>query len=178
MHSLANLPIQHSTPPVTVADRSKVRVCGRSLRGIAGSNLGGISMSLVSVVCWQLEVFATGRSLVQVSPTEYECVTVCALDTPIIRWPWPALGCCARGGTIHCTRHLVTQITNKDSDVTKHRVKPNTVRVDTHRGLQPFLNYGPLYLYSSHTPINLIIRPKQRIRNTFRIQSSQSKKKS
>ena len=51
--------------------RSKSWDCGRSLAGSAGSNpAGGMDMSVVSVVCCQVEVSATGRSLVQRSPTE------------------------------------------------------------------------------------------------------------
>ena len=45
-----------------VAERSKVWVCGRSLAGIVGSNPGGGQgcLSLVSVVCCQVEVSASG----------------------------------------------------------------------------------------------------------------------
>jgi hypothetical protein len=47
--------------PIVVAARSKVWVCGRSLTGIAGSNpAGGMDVYLVSVVCCQVEVYATG----------------------------------------------------------------------------------------------------------------------
>jgi hypothetical protein len=56
-----------------MAPRSKAWVCGRSIAGIVGSNSarGHGSVCLVSVVCCQVEVSATGRSLVQRSPTEY-----------------------------------------------------------------------------------------------------------
>jgi hypothetical protein len=59
--------------PIPVAVRSKAWVCGRSLAGIVGSNpaKGHGCLSLVSVVCCQVEVCATGLSLVQRSPTEY-----------------------------------------------------------------------------------------------------------
>ena len=54
-----------------MAEQSKARICGRSLNGIAVSNPnGGMDVSFVSVVC-QVEVSATGRSLVQKSPTDY-----------------------------------------------------------------------------------------------------------
>jgi len=61
-----------------VAARSKASVCGRWLAGIAGLNPAGVYGCLphVSVVCCQVEVCATGRSLVQRSPAE--CVCVCA----------------------------------------------------------------------------------------------------
>jgi hypothetical protein len=54
--------------------RPKAKVCSRSLAGPAGSNHAeGMIVSLVSVVCCQEEVSATGWSLVQ-SSTEYVCV--------------------------------------------------------------------------------------------------------
>ena len=37
----------------------------------------GMDMSVVSAVCCQVEVSATGRSLVQRSPTDCVCVTEC-----------------------------------------------------------------------------------------------------
>ena len=48
--------------PVPVAARSKAWVCGRSSAGIVGSNLKGEHgcFSVVSVVCCQVEVSATG----------------------------------------------------------------------------------------------------------------------
>jgi hypothetical protein len=54
-----------------------------SLRSLAGWDCGFESLrghgclSLVSVVCCQVEVFSTGRSLVQRSPTECVCDTKC-----------------------------------------------------------------------------------------------------
>jgi hypothetical protein len=64
-----------------VTERSKARVCGRSLAGIAGfeSRRRNGCLSLWSVVCWQVEIFATGRSLVQRSSTDCSvssCVVV------------------------------------------------------------------------------------------------------
>ena len=57
---------------IPVAERSKARVYGRWLAGIAGSNTAGghWCLSLVSVVCCQVEVSATSLSLVQRSPTD------------------------------------------------------------------------------------------------------------
>jgi hypothetical protein len=46
--------------PIPVAARSKAWVCGRSLAGIVGSNADGAWMSLVSVVCCQVEVSTSG----------------------------------------------------------------------------------------------------------------------
>ena len=67
--------LNESTP---VAARSKAWVCCSSLAGIARSIPPGHGcLSLVSVVCNQIEVFATDRSLVQRSPTGFVCVCVC-----------------------------------------------------------------------------------------------------
>jgi hypothetical protein len=56
--------------PVTAL--SKASVCGDSHVGIAGSNPAGEHgcLSFVSVVCCQVEVSVTGRSLVQRTRTE------------------------------------------------------------------------------------------------------------
>ena len=60
--------------------RSKAWVCGRSLAGNAGSNPAGLWMS---VVCCQVEAYASGRSLVRRSPTECGvCVCVCVIVKP------------------------------------------------------------------------------------------------
>jgi hypothetical protein len=54
-----------------VAAWSKAWVCGRSLAEIVGSNtVGGVDVVLMSVVCCQVEVSATGRSFVQRSAIE------------------------------------------------------------------------------------------------------------
>ena len=52
--------------PIPVAERSKARVCDRSLAGIAGSNPAGGHghLTLASVVCCEVEVSASGRPLV------------------------------------------------------------------------------------------------------------------
>jgi hypothetical protein len=55
-----------------MAARSKAWVCGRSSAGIVGSNPTGAmdGLSVVSVVCCQVEVSATRSSLVKRSPTD------------------------------------------------------------------------------------------------------------
>jgi hypothetical protein len=63
--------------PIPVAARSKAWICGRSLAEIAVSNPAGAWMSVVNVLCCQVEVSARDRSLVQRSPTECACVCVC-----------------------------------------------------------------------------------------------------
>ena len=76
-----------------MAARSKAWAPGRSLAGIVGSNpTGGIAVSLVSVVCCQVEVSATGPSLIQRSPTECD-VSECDREASIMRKPWPTRGC-------------------------------------------------------------------------------------
>jgi len=58
--------------PVRLAARSKAWVCDRSPAEIVGSNpTGGRGcLSVVSVVCCQVEVSASSWSLVQRSPTD------------------------------------------------------------------------------------------------------------
>jgi len=58
--------------PNPVAARSNEWVCGRSLAGIVGSSpaRGHGCLFLVSVVCRQVDVSASGRSLFQRSLTE------------------------------------------------------------------------------------------------------------
>jgi hypothetical protein len=59
--------------PIPVAARSKAWVCGRSQAGIAGLYpAGDIDMSVVIVVCCQIEVriYVTGCSLCQRSCAE------------------------------------------------------------------------------------------------------------
>jgi hypothetical protein len=62
--------------PIPVALRS--RACGRALPGIVGSNpTGSMDVCLVQCLCCQVEVSATGRSLVRRSPTDCDvCLSV------------------------------------------------------------------------------------------------------
>jgi hypothetical protein len=53
-------------------------------------------MSLVSVVCCQVEDSETSWSLVQRSPTECG-VSEYDREASIMRRPWPTGGCCAMG---------------------------------------------------------------------------------
>jgi len=72
-----------------VAARSKAWVCDRSLPGIVGSNpAGDMDVSLVSVVGCQVEVFASGCSLVRRSPTQCG-MSECDHEFSIMRKPWP-----------------------------------------------------------------------------------------
>jgi hypothetical protein len=87
--------------------RTKAWVCGRSLPGIENSNKmyrlkkkipprAEMSLSLASVACCQVEASASGRSLVQRSPTG--CV-VCVCDREASIWGSPGpLGAVASFG--------------------------------------------------------------------------------
>jgi hypothetical protein len=81
--------------PIPVSARSKAWVSCRSLAGIVGSNpTGRMDVSLVSVVCFQVKVSASGWSLVQRSRTACG-VSECYREASIMRRPWPTRGCCA-----------------------------------------------------------------------------------
>jgi hypothetical protein len=76
-----------------VAAPSKPKVCGRSLAGMLGSNpASGMSvclsvcLSVLSVMCCQVEAPTTGRSLVQRSPTECG-VSECDREASKLRRP-------------------------------------------------------------------------------------------
>ena len=63
--------------PILVAEQSKEWICGRSWAGIAGSNPARVYLFLVSAVCFQIEVYVSGWSLVQRSATEYGVLKEC-----------------------------------------------------------------------------------------------------
>ena len=78
---------------MAVVARPKAWVCSRSVTVIAGSNTAkGMDTSLASVVCCQVEVSSTERSLVQRSPTECG-VSDCDLETSTMRRHWPTRDC-------------------------------------------------------------------------------------
>jgi hypothetical protein len=58
-----------------------------------------MSLSLVNVVYLQVEVSASGLSLVRRSSTE-RGVSDSDREASIMRRPWPNRGCCAMGGKI------------------------------------------------------------------------------
>ena len=67
-----------------MAAPSKACFCGRSLAGTVRSNsAGGMDVYLVSVVCCEVEVYASGWSLVQRSPTG------CG-ESSTMRGTWPS----------------------------------------------------------------------------------------
>jgi len=53
-----------------------------------------IPLSLLSVMCCRIDVSASGRSLVQRSPTNCG-VSECDPEVPTARWTWPVRGSCA-----------------------------------------------------------------------------------
>ena len=99
-----------------MAERSKAGVCGRSLAGIEGSNPAREHgcLSLVSVVCSQAKVSATGRSLVQ------RCVVMCDLEASRMRVP--ASGFCARGKNQFLNNFVITRkfAANWDLSILNH----------------------------------------------------------
>ena len=65
--------------PIPVAERMKATVCGRSLAGIAGSNLaGGMDLCLAIVVFFQVQICTPNKSPVQRSPTDCD-VSLCLI---------------------------------------------------------------------------------------------------
>jgi hypothetical protein len=88
----------YPTVPIPEAVRSKAWVCGRSLTRIVGSNP---TLSLVSVVCCQVEVSATSWSLVQRSPTDSGVSKKCVIvKRRKMTRPRPQRGCRAIGKKI------------------------------------------------------------------------------
>ena len=73
--------------PIPVAERSKTKVCDRSLAGISGSNPSGTCLSFVSVCVCQVEISASGRSPDWRNSTDYVSVIVCDLETSEMRRP-------------------------------------------------------------------------------------------
>ena len=75
--------------PIPVTMQSKARLCGCWLSGIAGSNpTGGVDVCLLWVLCCQVEVSASGWSLIQRTPTKCG-VSECDCGALIMSRPWP-----------------------------------------------------------------------------------------
>jgi len=81
--------------PIPAAGRYTAWICSRSLVGTAGSNPAGrMDICLMNVVL--SVVSATGRSLVQRSPTEWPRARVCVISKlPTVRQHRTQKGCCA-----------------------------------------------------------------------------------
>jgi len=74
-----------------VAALSNAWICGRSLAGTVVSNPAGVRLSFVNVVFCQVEVSLSGRSIVQMSPSDCG-VSECDHEALIMR-PWPTTDC-------------------------------------------------------------------------------------
>jgi hypothetical protein len=71
------------------ATRSKVQVCGRSLAGVAFGILPGHGyLSVVNIVCCEVDIAVTGISSFRRSSTECG-VSVCVFETSTTRWSKP-----------------------------------------------------------------------------------------
>jgi hypothetical protein len=94
-----------------MAARSKALVCRHSLVGVAGSNpTGGTNVSAVSC---QVEVSASGLSLMQRSPSECG-VSECDGEALVMRRPRPNRDCCAMTKkSIECQLFFITLYTYK-----------------------------------------------------------------
>jgi hypothetical protein len=66
-------------------------------------------LSMLSVVCCQVKVSATGRSLVQRSPAECGA-SECDRDASIRKRPWPTRGCCISEKNLSVTQIQVSNI--------------------------------------------------------------------
>jgi hypothetical protein len=84
-------------PPVPAVTRSKAWVYGRSLLGWWVRIPPGAWIFLSCEYCCQVEVSASGWSLVQRSPTECG-MSECDRETSIMMRPWSTWGCCTIGG--------------------------------------------------------------------------------
>ena len=77
-------------------------VYGVGLRSLAcwecgfESRLGHGCLSVVRVVCWQVDVSATGWSLIKRSPTEFGA-SECHFEASVMRKRWPTRGCLRQG---------------------------------------------------------------------------------
>jgi hypothetical protein len=86
--------------PIPLGMPSKLWICVPSLARVSGSNpaegMDGC-LFLVIAVCCQVEISASGRSLVQRSTIEWG-VSECDREASTTRRLWPTRGCRATGG--------------------------------------------------------------------------------
>ena len=78
------------------------------------SHRGYGCLSLVSVVCCQVEVWASGWSLVQRSPTE---CGVCNHEAPIMWRPWPTGGFWAMKKMLFVIVHSAVKLLRKETKI-------------------------------------------------------------
>jgi len=108
-----------------MAARPKASVCGSSIVGIAGSNSSRgmeVRLSLVSGVCCQVEISASGWSLVQ--RNLIKCgVSECVRKASILSRPWPTGGCYVTrnkeskvGLSVNTNCYVMQQLRSSNSD--------------------------------------------------------------
>ena len=98
--------------PILVAPRSKTWVCGLSVTGIVGLNPArdmDVCLSVVSIVCGQVEVCASALSLVQRSPTGC-VVSERDREASIVRTPCPTRDWSASGKKVIVTVVVVVVV--------------------------------------------------------------------
>jgi hypothetical protein len=91
-HSAAESIISMKNSNDTIGNRA------RYLQNFSAPRTGGC-LSVVSVMCCQVKVSASGWSLVQRSPSEFG-VADCDREALIMRWLWPTRGSCTYTKTI------------------------------------------------------------------------------
>jgi len=87
--------------------------CRYAVTGMLGLGLefrrGHECLSVVTVVCFKAEVCATGRSLIQRSPTDYG-VSDYDRETSTMRRLWPTRGCCTVKNVIPVYRDYILTV--------------------------------------------------------------------
>jgi len=122
--------------------------CGLKRRSAAAHLLSfwvripaGAWMFVVSALCCQVEVSASGWSLVQRSPTDW-CVAVCDLETSWMRRPWPTEGCHAKNKQTNNTlnmsalSYLKIKILSSCKNLKRHKNSPSVFHACRNRRLK------------------------------------------
>jgi hypothetical protein len=123
---------------IPVVARCEAWGCERSLAGVAVSNPVGAWMSVVNVLCCQVQVCASGWSLVQRCPIDCR-VSEFDREASIMMRSWPIRGCRA----IKKSRHFI--YVSKDMRVRGYVSKPKRVREQNslgNTGLHEFLPWS------------------------------------
>jgi hypothetical protein len=109
-----------------MVERSKARVCRRSLAGIVVSNPAG---GMISVSCECCVLSGSGLCDEPITRPEESyrpwCVIVRHPETSKMRWPWPALGCCAREKrSVNSTYQLTRPTVHEQKNESKPQLSP------------------------------------------------------
>jgi len=99
-----NILLSSEKVPISVVLLSKVWVWGRSLSRDGGfeSHRRRGYLRIVSVVCYQVEVSAEGRSLIQRSPNECDA-SECDFETLRMGRPWLTGSCRGMNNNLKCS---------------------------------------------------------------------------